>query len=43
MAGISQSWVKLTMISSTTRASSSVRDRRVIEISFGQWPMNQVS
>ena len=42
-AGISQSWVKLTIISSTTRVSSTVRERRVIDTSFGQWPMNQVS
>jgi hypothetical protein len=43
MAGISQSWVKLTTISSTTWDSSAVREMRVIDVSFGQWPMNQVS
>ena len=43
MAGISQSWVKLIMISSTTWDVADGAGDRVITVSFGQWPMNQVS
>jgi putative Mg2+ transporter-C (MgtC) family protein len=43
MAGISQSWVKDRISSSTSWLSPTVRETSVILVSSGQWPMNQVS
>gem|GEM_PF-6494881 len=42
-AGISQSWVKRMIISSTTRSSPTVRETGVISVSSGQRPMNHLS
>jgi hypothetical protein len=42
MAGMSQSWVKLIMTSSTSWLSPTVRETGVTTVSSGQWPMNQV-
>jgi hypothetical protein len=42
-AGMSQSWVKLIITSSTTWVSPTVREIGVTTVSSGQCPMNQVS